>query len=134
MMVAGHVYSDPAALSGERLAEKRRVIGAPNARFGSAAFVTGGLDRTGSRAEFLELLRRAEARILVVYGAETPPRSRADMEALALLPGVENVVLPKGKLAVHEEFPDAVASALERFLFSEFQPAAKRANDDASTS
>jgi len=35
MMVAGHVFSDPRALSGERLAEKRRVICAAGARFGS---------------------------------------------------------------------------------------------------
>ena len=37
-MVAGHVYSDPTWLSGERLIEKRQVMDAPGARFASAAF------------------------------------------------------------------------------------------------
>ena len=49
MMVAGHVYSDPQVLSGELLRDKKQVIAAPGARFGSAAFVTGGLDRVHSR-------------------------------------------------------------------------------------
>jgi pimeloyl-ACP methyl ester carboxylesterase len=54
--------------------------------------------------------------ILIVYGAGTPPKSRAEMEALAALPNVEAAVLPAGKLAVHEEFPDAVADAIKSFL------------------
>jgi pimeloyl-ACP methyl ester carboxylesterase len=58
----------------------------------------------------------AAAPILVVYGAETPPRSRAEMEALAALPGIRSVQLPRGKLAVHEEFPDATAEAVDAFL------------------
>jgi hypothetical protein len=51
-----------------------------------------------------------------VYGAETPPRSRAEMEALAALPGVRSVQLVRGKLAVHEEFPDTTAAVVEAFL------------------
>lgn len=115
-MVAGHVYSDPAWLEGERLAQKRRVVDASGARFASAAFVTGGLDRIAERAQFLELARRAGVPMLLVYGAETPPRSRAEMEALASVPGVETVRLPRGKLSVYEEFPDEVAAALRPFL------------------
>ena len=116
MMVAGHVYSEPRALSGERLSEKHRVINAPGARFGSAAFVTGGLDRVASRPEFLALAHRANVPILLAYGAQTPSKSRAEMEALARLPGVQSRVLPKGKLAVHEEYPDEVARVLIPFL------------------
>jgi hypothetical protein len=52
----------------------------------------------------------------VFYGAETPPRSRAEMEALAALPNIRSVRLPRGKLAVHEEFPDATAEAVDAFL------------------
>jgi hypothetical protein len=55
----------------------------------------------------------------VVQGAETPTRSRAEMEALAALPGIHSVRLPRGKLAVHEEFPDATAEAVEAFLGDE---------------
>jgi hypothetical protein len=87
-MVAGHVYSDPTWLSGERLIEKRQVMDAPGARFASAAFVTGALDRASSRADFLALAARAAVPIFLIYGAETPSRSRAEMDALAAVPGV----------------------------------------------
>jgi pimeloyl-ACP methyl ester carboxylesterase len=115
-MVAGHVYSDAGWLTGERLAQKRRVIGAAGARFASAAFVTGALDRVASRTEFLALAAHAAVPITVVYGAETPARSRAEIEALAALPGIKASLLPRGKLSVHEEFPDEVARAVEPFF------------------
>jgi len=115
-MVSGHVYSDPAWLRGERLMEKRKVMDAKGARFASVAFVTGGLDRVASRAEFLSLAGRAGVPILLVYGGETPPRSLAEMEALGQLPGIEAARLAGGKLSVHEEFPDDVAAALRPFL------------------
>jgi hypothetical protein len=38
------------------------------------------------------------------------------MEALSALPQVRTVVLPRGKLALHEEFPDATAEAIDGFL------------------
>jgi pimeloyl-ACP methyl ester carboxylesterase len=115
-MVTGHVYSDPAWLDAARLAQKRRVVDAKGARFASAAFVTGGLDRVADRTQFVELAHRAGVPMLLVYGEETPPRSRAEMEALALTAGVETVRLPRGKLSVYEEFPDEVAAALLPFL------------------
>jgi pimeloyl-ACP methyl ester carboxylesterase len=115
-MVAGHVYSDANWLTGERLAQKRRVIDAAGARFASAAFVTGALDRVTSRAEFLALAARAAIPITVIYGAETPARSRAEIEALGALPGIKASLLPRGKLSVHEEFPDEVARSVEPFL------------------
>jgi pimeloyl-ACP methyl ester carboxylesterase len=115
-MVSGHVYSDPAWLRGERLMDKRKVMDATGARFASVAFVTGGLDRVASRAEFLGLAGRAGVPILLIYGSETPSRSLAEMETLAQLPGVETARLAGGKLAVHEEFPDEVVAALRPFL------------------
>ena len=57
-----------------------------------------------------------EPRSRTTTKAGTPPKSRAEMEALAALPNVEAAVLPAGKLAVHEEFPDAVADAIKSFL------------------
>ena len=38
------------------------------------------------------------------------------MEALAALPGVRSIALPRGNLSVHEEFPDATAAAIEPLL------------------
>ncbi len=118
MMVAGHVYSDPHVLSSEQRRDKQRVIGSSGARFGSAAFVTGALDRVGSREAFLDLARRAGSRILVAYGAETPPKSRAEMEALAALPTVKSFVAPRGKLGIHEEHAAAIGPVLAEFLFT----------------
>jgi pimeloyl-ACP methyl ester carboxylesterase len=118
-MGAGHVYADPAFLNGERLRQKLNVVRAPGARFASVRFVTGRLDPLASREAFLDLARRAAAPILLVYGAETPPKSRAEMEALAAVPGIRTARLPQGKLAVHEEFPDATIDAVEPFLAEE---------------
>jgi pimeloyl-ACP methyl ester carboxylesterase len=115
-MVAGHVYSDPAWLGGERLVDKRRVMDANGARFASVAFVTGALDRVAGRAEFLGLARSAGVPMLLVYGGDTPRRSLAEMEALGQLPGVATARLARGKLSVHEEFPDDVVAALRPFL------------------
>jgi pimeloyl-ACP methyl ester carboxylesterase len=115
-MGAGHVYTDPAFLTGERLRQKLAVVRAPGARFASARFVTGALDPFEGRDAFLDLGRRVRIPILLIYGAETPPRSRAEMEALATIPGIRSITLPRGKLSVHEEFPDAVFEAMDAFL------------------
>jgi pimeloyl-ACP methyl ester carboxylesterase len=115
-MGAGHVYTDPAFLTGERLHQKLAVVRAPGARFASARFVTGALDPLEGRDGFLDLGRRARIPILLIYGAETPPRSRAEMEALAANPGIRSITLPRGKLSVHEEFPGAVFDAMDAFL------------------
>jgi pimeloyl-ACP methyl ester carboxylesterase len=115
-MAREHVYSDPDWLRGDRLAAKLAVTRGSGARHASARFVSGGLDRVESRAAFLELARRANVPILVVYGDQTPPKSRAEMVALAELPNVQIQRLAKGKLAIHEEFPEAVASAIKPFL------------------
>jgi pimeloyl-ACP methyl ester carboxylesterase len=118
-MGAGHVYADGAFLSGERLRQKLSVVRAPGARFASVRFVTGHLDPLASREAFLDLARRAAVPILLVYGVETPPRSRTEMEALAAVPGIRTARLPQGKLAVHEEFPDATFNAIGPFLGEE---------------
>ncbi|MCX8253306.1 hypothetical protein RHAL1_03842 [Beijerinckiaceae bacterium RH AL1] len=115
-MVREHVYSDPAWLAGERYFDKLAVTRAAGARHASVRFVTGALDLVDSRDGFLDLARKAAVPILVVYGAETPRRSLAEIEAME---GVENVRLerlPRGKLAVHEEFPDKVAALVAPFI------------------
>jgi pimeloyl-ACP methyl ester carboxylesterase len=116
MMTLGHVYRDPAALSGRLLAEKLAVTRAPGARHASIRFVVGELDPMATRTEFLDAARRVAAPILLVYGADTPTKSRSEMEELAALPNVRAVVLPAGKLAVHEEYAEDTAVALGAFL------------------
>ena len=53
-----------------------------------------------TREAFLSAAQQVNTPIIVVYGAETPPRSRAEMEALAGLPNVVAAVVPHAKLAV----------------------------------
>ena len=115
-MAREHVYDDREWLSGQRLSAKLAIARAPGARYSSVRFVTGALDRAESRTSFLDLARRANVPILVLYGDETPRKSRTEIEALADIPGVRTQRLPKGKLAVHEEFPDLVADAAMAFL------------------
>jgi pimeloyl-ACP methyl ester carboxylesterase len=74
------------------------------------------LDLVETREAFLDLARRAKVPIQLVYGAQTPSRSRAEMEALREVSGVQCALLPQGKLSVYEEFPDAVAQAIAPFL------------------
>jgi pimeloyl-ACP methyl ester carboxylesterase len=117
-MAAGHVYADPAWLSGERLREKLAVTRARGSRFASIRFVTGGLDPIDTREQFLALARQASIPMLTVYGDQTPPRSRAEMEALATIAGMRSVCIPRGKLSLHEEFAAQVAQAVAPFLAS----------------
>ena len=95
-MAREHVYEDPGWLSGDRLSAKLVVTRTPGARHASVRFVSGALDRVESRAAFLDLARRADLPMLVIYGNQTPPRSRAEMEALAEVPGAELKLLPHG--------------------------------------
>jgi pimeloyl-ACP methyl ester carboxylesterase len=118
-MAAGHVYADPSRLSGERLREKLAVTRTRGSRFASIRFVTGGLDPLETREQFLALARQATIPMLMVYGDQTPPRSRAEMEALATVYGMQSVCIPGGKLALHEEFAAQVAQAIAPFLASD---------------
>jgi pimeloyl-ACP methyl ester carboxylesterase len=115
-MAREHVYSNPDWLTKDRLSGKLAVTRAPGARHGSVRFVTGALDRVDGRAAFLDLAARANIPLLMIYGEQTPPKSRAEMEALAALPHVRAKRLEKGKLAIHEEFPDTLADAVMSFL------------------
>jgi hypothetical protein len=118
MMARGHIYADPAWLDERRLAEKLAVTTAPGARHASFRFVTGELDPMPNREQFLATVRRVTDPILVVYGAATPKRSKAEMQALANVRNVHSLELPAGKLAIHEEFPSLVADAVRSFLRS----------------
>ena len=71
-----------------------------------------------TREAFLSAAQQVNDPIMVVYGAETPPRSRAEMETLAGLLNVVATVLPRAKLAVHEELPDEVAATIKKFLLA----------------
>jgi hypothetical protein len=94
------------------------VTRASGARHSSIRFVAGELDPMATREAFLIAAQQVNDPIMVVYGAETPPRSRTEMEALAGLPNVVATIVPHAKLAVHEEFSDQVAATIKNFLLA----------------
>ena len=114
-MMRAHVYADPAAVTPAVLAAKLGVTRQPRARFGTAAFISGGLDPVASRAAFLALFEGTLPPTLLLRPRGSPPRSGAEMDALAAGGRVTTVTLP-GALAMHEEHPAEVAAAILAFL------------------
>jgi len=114
-MMRAHVYADPAKVEAAVLRAKLSVTRQSGARFGTAAFVTGGLDPVESRAEFLALFDCELPPTLVIRPISAPPKSAAEMDALAASGRTELAEVP-GALAAHEEHPDAVAQAIKAFL------------------
>lgn len=114
-MMRRHVYADPGHITDALLNARVRVAHRRNARFAAAAFVTGGLDAFGSRDRFLEAARAFPAPLFVAMGDRTPPKSLAEMQALAALPNVRSTTVP-GALAFYDEYPEAAAVAVAAFL------------------
>jgi pimeloyl-ACP methyl ester carboxylesterase len=115
-MYRRHVFADPAFLTDNRLADRMRVTRRPGARFASACFVTGALDPFDNRAAFLAAAGRIRSPMLMLYGPDTPPKSRAEMEALAALPGIESRRLGRGTLGMAEELAGDLAPLIDGFL------------------
>ncbi|WP_430911399.1 alpha/beta fold hydrolase [Methylobacterium sp. sgz302541] len=114
-MMRAHVYADPANVTARVVAEKHAVTRRRGGRFGTAAFVTGGLDPVETREDFLALWSGDLPPVTLLRPAGAPRRSGAEMDALAdaLLAGGQapSVTVP-GALAPHEEHPAAVAAAI----------------------
>ena len=117
MMVHSWGYWHSSFAQPRLIEEKSRVARQKNARYATAAFVTGGLDPVRSREAFLELIDGALVPILAVCGTETPPRSWEEMAAIFGRPGVTVSRVP-GALAPHEEQPAPVSRAVSDFLLS----------------
>jgi hypothetical protein len=104
------------SLTDDLLAARMRVTRRSGARFASACFVTGALDPFDDRAPFLAAARRVQRPILMLYGPDTPPKSRAEMEALAALPGIESKLLGRGTLGLAEELAGDIVPLIDDFL------------------
>lgn len=115
LMMRRHVYSEAATVSPSLVEAKRRVARRPGARFGSAAFVTGALDPVLDHEAFLALLDPPPAPTAILRGEATPPRSAAEMDAMAALPGILCHRVP-GALSPHEEHAAVLAPLIVRFL------------------
>lgn len=110
-MMREHVYADPAKVTPAVLNAKLAVARRPAARFGTAAFVTGGLDAVRSRDAFLALFTGPMPPVLVLRPRDAPTRSGAEMDALTASGLVQRIDID-GALAPHEEIPDAVGQAI----------------------
>lgn len=115
LMYRRHVYTDRAKLTPEFIKQKWNITQRPGARYAPAAFVTGNLDPVNSQAEFLALFQSISVPVLVVVGEQSPPKSKAEMEVLGNLTGVEIKALP-GSLGLHEEYASQLGEMVEFFL------------------
>ncbi|MBE9016407.1 alpha/beta hydrolase [Chroococcidiopsis sp. CCALA 051] len=114
-MYGSHVYADKTKLTDEFIQQKWEITQQPGARFAPAAFVTGNLDPVQQRQDFLNWFQSLSIPVLVVIGEQSPPKSRAEMEALATLPGVQTKTLP-GSLGLYEEYAAELAEIVLPFL------------------
>ncbi|TXN28694.1 alpha/beta hydrolase [Methylobacterium sp. WL19] len=111
-MMRAHVYADPDHVTPGIIADKHAVTLQPGGRFGTAAFVTGGLDPFKVRKDFLALIEAAGLPpILVLRPERAPRRSGAEMDALIAAGHVAKASVP-GALSPHEEYPGEVAAAI----------------------
>lgn len=116
-MYRRHVYTDASKLTPAFIDRKHQSTQQPGARFAPAAFVTGALDPVHSRDDFLAWFEALSIPVMVVIGEQAPPKSKAEMEVLAALPGVQVKRLP-GTLGLHEELATEVATAMAPFLLA----------------
>lgn len=110
-MMRAHVYGDAAHVTDALIAEKTAITRQRGARFGTAAFVTGGLDPVPTREAFLALFGDGLPPIRVLRPSRAPRRSGAEMDALVASGRVEGRPVP-GALSPHEEYPAETAEAI----------------------
>lgn len=115
MMYGRHVYADAALVTPEFVAAKQGLARQPGARFASVAFVTGALDPAPDRESFLALLTPPPAPALILCGAATPPKSKAEMAAIPSNPDVAVQWVP-GSLGLYEETAEAISGPVATFL------------------
>ena len=115
LMYKRHVYVDESKLTPEFIARKHQITSKEGGRYAPAAFVTGAIDPVTSREEFVQLLESISIPVLIILAENAPPKSKAEMEAMAELDTVQTVRLA-GTLGIYEEYPEAVTEAMNNFL------------------
>jgi pimeloyl-ACP methyl ester carboxylesterase len=115
LMYKRHVYVDETQLTPEFITQKQQITSKNGARYAPAAFVTGAIDPVTKREEFLQLLSSVSIPVLIILAENAPPKSKAEMQAMAELETVQTVRL-NGTLGIYEEFPEAVTEAIQNFI------------------
>jgi pimeloyl-ACP methyl ester carboxylesterase len=113
-MYRRHVYADASKLTPKLLKQKRALTQQPGARFGAGAFVTGGLDPYLDRSEAIADLQSLTIPVMVAIGESSPPKSKAEMFALAEVPKIISCILP-GTLGLQEEYPIELSAQILPF-------------------
>lgn len=114
-MYQQHVYVDANKLTTEFMQQKYAITQHSGGRYAPAAFVTGTLDPMQSHEEFLQVGRSLSVPTVVIIGEQSPGKSKAEMEALAELPGIQSNHI-SGSLGLHEEYASEVAAIVLPFL------------------
>ena len=110
-MMRAHVYGDREKVTPDLIRAKHAITRQRNGRFGTAAFVTGGLDPVANREDFLALFGPDLPPVLMLRPEGAPRRSGGEMDALAGSGLVTTRSVP-GALSPHEEHPAAIATAI----------------------
>jgi len=105
-----HVDVAGPGLSAKGIAERQWISRQPGARFASAAFVTGGLDPYSDSEGWIQAARTLHSPRTVVVADQSPPKSLAEMQALAAV--ADRVLHLPGRLGAHEEFGAELAAML----------------------
>lgn len=114
-MYQRHVYVDANKLTPEFMQQKYVITQQPGARYAPAAFVTGTLDPMQSHEEFVQIGQSLSVPTVIIIGEQSPEQSKAEMEALAKLPGIQSDRI-SGSLGLHEEYASEVAAIVLPFL------------------
>jgi pimeloyl-ACP methyl ester carboxylesterase len=117
-MYRRHVYTDASKLTPDLMMRKRELTQQPGARFGAGAFVTGGLDPYVDRVEAIAHLQSLTIPVTIAIGENSPPKSKAEMIALAEVANINSCILP-GTLGLHEEYASELSAAIGPFLSSD---------------
>ncbi|MBW4534185.1 MAG: alpha/beta hydrolase [Pleurocapsa minor HA4230-MV1] len=115
LMYKRHVYVDETKLTPEFIAQKHQITSKQGARYAPAAFVTGAIDPVATREEFLSYLSSVSIPVFIILAENAPPKSKAEMEAMAALEPVQTVRL-SGTLGIYEENSQAVTEAIQHFI------------------
>lgn len=105
-----HVDVAGPGLTPEGISERQQIARQPGARFASAAFVSGGLDPYDDPQGWITAARNLGAPLTVVVADQSPPKSLAEMQALAAV--ADWVLHLSGRLGAHEEFGRELAAML----------------------
>ena len=97
-------------LTPEGISERQQIARQPGARFASAAFVSGGLDPYDDPQGWITAALNLGAPLTVVVADQSPPKSLAEMQALAVV--ADWVLHLSGRLGAHEEFGRELAALL----------------------